>query len=333
MSSSSSNSSSTIFPDHVDDHPAKLKFLAKKFRRGSPTRKLKTHNVEPLAVKVHTVETAAVVIPEPRQRSSTISSDNSKLQMENCAFELKDPQKETAFVHPVDQPINLSNGKQLYPNGKTKMNDNNKHPDQRRAQQHNEQLGDAIKMISVLFENLIKLAKFIWDLDLYVNVYISEGSKWRVHIPSIILGLVSLKVLLTAGSSSSHSTRNYSTTNGSGSFTSLIIIGSIICYLYYKFINLPFGNNVSDSSSSTTAAFNTNDAKSIPNLKKLVSFNNSDQDDQYMDYDIIHRKQNSKEPKLKINAPTPNLSKDSINRIVMKRLTDNGRDEMLKLFT
>lgn len=272
------------------------------------------HSVPILHVKAHESE---VLIPDPKAKS-TSPGNSSMGKMVNCAFELKD-ETQGKFIHPIDQPITLKNGKNIYPSGAASSPTANKI--------QNSQVdvaNDMFNLLSILMDNVTILLKYIWNLDLYINVSLSNNSKLRLHVPSISGGLITLKVLLSTLSSKSSASLQSSNGSGIGLFNIIIVC----CVGYYLLTKLKSNHNPVDNHTQHSA-FNTENAKTIPRIPDLTSFDNPRTRTRPTEYDIIHRNQIPKPELLNINSP---LSKDSINRRVMKRLTDDGRDEMLKLF-
>lgn len=283
------------------EQSAKVRFLDK-LKKGTRPAVQRFHSVPILQMRAHEEQ---VLVPEPKARSAASSTG----KMVNCAFEVtKDGEQ---FVHPVDQPITLSNGKNLYPNGEKDGAGAPKHSDDLLAK-------DMMALLSVIANNLVHLATYIWKLDLYVNVSVSETTSVRIHVPTVVVGAVLLKVLLSQGSSH----QSVPTANGGLSIVSLVLMASLG---YYVFSML----QQQDLPSEKTHAFDTANAKSIPKIPDLESVAKPNKGCKPTDYDVIHRHQVPKKEALHINAP-PN--KDSINRHVMSRLTREARDEMMRVF-
>lgn len=319
--------STTASSSTIREAQYKLKFLNKLKKGVNRPATQRFHSVPILKVKAHE---SNVLIPEPKAKSA--SAENSAIgKMVNCAFELKDEtENDDKFIHPIDQPITLNNGKNLYPNGKTSTSKSRPNSNQVDVTK------DMLYLLSISFDNLSNLLKYIWELDLYINVSLSNNSKVKLHVPSITAGLISLKILFSMLSSSSlQSTSRYSySSNDSGSGgLGLFNIIIIVTMGYYLFTTFNKNHNQSgkehDNDDNEQSAFNTKNAKTIPRIPDLTVFNKPNTGYKPTEYDIIHRNHIPKPETLNINSP---ISKGSIDRKVMKKLTENGRDEMLKLF-
>lgn len=184
-----------------------------------------------------------------------INEKNSELgskEMNDIAFEVT-IDKNNQNVHPLDEPFILRNGKKLFPTDNTKNNNFNNNIND--SEKEKVTMDDLINLVQNIFKFLKSSLITFWNLDLYFNIVTSENSTMKIHIPSVVMSLIGLKVLFSLIYPSKKETLSFipSESPKSSSFflssiLPLIILVPIISYWYICYQNSNDSNTAKNSS-------------------------------------------------------------------------------------
>ncbi|KAG7883530.1 hypothetical protein KL938_002767 [Ogataea parapolymorpha] len=122
-----------------------------------------------------------IVPPSPKK-------DPEKLrEIKDIAFEVTPRKPQTKYVHPLDQPI--LGRRQTEPTETNTHHDNN-----------NNNIQNAADLLVTLIRFVIQAVQVLWNLDLFINVALTKETTTRVHVPSLVVGLLVVYVLCSSSS-------------------------------------------------------------------------------------------------------------------------------------
>lgn len=169
-------------------------------------------------------------------------SRNSGKEMLSNAFEVTmDQNGDSRNLHPLDQPITLGNGRKVYPISPTSENSSSivskSHNSGKNSDVNLLSSEELIKIFISMFQITSSIIIQFWNMDLNFNISISEDSTMKVHIPTVILSIISLKLMFSLFSSNDNDQftaikRSNSNNNGSLSMFTILLIGCLITYCY-----------------------------------------------------------------------------------------------------
>lgn len=216
-------------------------------------------------VRVHKLskyDTPPKLIPINENKSQLGSKE-----MNDIAFEVT-MDKNNQNVHPLDEPFILRNGKKLFPTNNTKDNNNININNNNNNINNSEKEKVTIDDLMNLIFNTIKFLKSslitFWNLDLYFNIVTSENSTMKIHIPTLIMSLIGIKILLSIIYPNKKETLSFISSESSKSssffFSSilpLLILISMISYWYICHQNSNESNTAKISSFEPTSETST----------------------------------------------------------------------------
>lgn len=148
----------------------------------------------------------------PTLDSFSDSSNEGKRHMNDVAIEVK---MDNQNVHPMDEPLVLRNGKEIYPSINSSVD--------------NKEKSDLMVILAGLLEAFTGIVIRFWNSDLHFKITISEGKPLKVHIPSLVYSLIGFKLIHTLFfKDSNQSVRITQTPTNYGGFKAPFVIIMVI---------------------------------------------------------------------------------------------------------
>lgn len=344
------------------------RFTNKITRSSSPKGKAQLENEEGHSLKVRVPGNPnAKIIPLPLHPGgiTTLHDSSKENSISNVAMDSKEL-KNNAFevvidnnaqnTHPMDEPLTLRNGKKIYPNDNTNTS--------------NEKINATDEIIGIIHNILkfsVNLLVTFWNMDLHCNISLSEGSNHKIHIPTTILSLVSIKLvfLLLGLLSQPEIISRSNSSSGIGFFPIAIIIVlcaywfshavttstptadspvstpiTPVCNLFHEDANTIISSETANSEQSIWSnkeSVNSGyESEITPPITRKNSFQSKLETRVYMQkppvekVKIVHRREEKqKTKKLEINLP---VELKSQRQVSFEEISKQRRNEMLNAF-
>lgn len=189
-------------------------------RSPSPKRRTQLEHVHrtDLKVRSHGDPDAKIISPSSLPFSPNQSVETHKMKAN--AFEVV-VDNSSQNTHPMDEPLILRNGKKLYPNSIESNNNSSSET------QNSNTTEDLIILIYNIANFCFNMLLSFWKMDLHFNVSFSESSNFKIHIPTVILALISIRILFSITHTSTSPTYvvNSNSSNGFSIIPILIVLG------------------------------------------------------------------------------------------------------------
>ncbi|KAG7904912.1 hypothetical protein KL907_003128 [Ogataea polymorpha] len=112
--------------------------------------------------------------------------DAEKLrEIKDIAFEVTPRKPQTKNVHPLDQPI---------------LGRRHTEPTETNTSNDNINIQNAADLLVAFVRFVIQAVQVLWNLDLFINVALTKETTTRVHVPSLVVGLLVVYVLCSSSS-------------------------------------------------------------------------------------------------------------------------------------